>query len=504
MTTYYVRTAANGGSDAAAGTSAGAAWATIDKAASTVSAGDTVYVGAGVYPESIVEDTSGTSGNQITYIADIDGSKTGDGGLVIVSAWNSPYTGQASRAYCLDINEKEFTTWQGFVFNGTSTSGEFAVGNSSGVSDIAYEGRIFEDCVFIGNGTSATAGNNGNCFEVILGIGATPSTVGMIIRRCQFFGTYGVLINCTNNASAHTNIKWTIENCVFLCGSTGNNAALRVSGTNNTFSIGGITFQNNTCLGGQYCILGNFTQNTTNPIAAYNNLIWGFDTGGVVRSLGTSGSIVDDYNKYKNAAGNVSGVTLGGNSTSNGSMILGFMVDNIYQKWFGWSPYKAMEPVLFSTYTDPAIGGASATYAPAHDIYNNPRPMGRNTDDNGAIEARVRPTQKTSSPIEGTISAQFSGQGYQDFIGVPVAASSTTITVKAKYDANYTGTKPQLIVYNIPGVADQTDTMTAAANTEETLSVTFTPTSVGIVRVRIQSNDTSATGTCHFDELTRT
>jgi hypothetical protein len=86
---------------------------------------------------------------------------------------------------------------------------------------------------------------------------------------------------------------------------------------------------------------------------------------------------------------------------------------------------------------------------------------------------------------------------------VPVDAVSTTITVKCKYDANYTGTLPQLIVYNIPGVADQTDTMVVAANTEETLSVTFTPSAKGVCRVRIKSNDTSLTGKCWFDTLAR-
>jgi len=59
-----------------------------------------------------------------------------------------------------------------------------------------------------------------------------------------------------------------------------------------------------------------------------------------------------------------------------------------------------------------------------------------------------------------------------------------------------------LIVSNIPGVSAITDTHTAAADTWEQLtSGAFTPTSTGVCRVRLQSNDTSATGQAFFDDL---
>ena len=85
MATYFVR---KSGLDSNDGLSAGAAFLTIDKAASTVAAADTVYVGAGTYRELVTLDTAGTSGNQITYVADVDGSQTGDAGLVIISAFD--------------------------------------------------------------------------------------------------------------------------------------------------------------------------------------------------------------------------------------------------------------------------------------------------------------------------------------------------------------------------------------------------------------------------------
>lgn len=66
--TYYVSQAS--GSDSAAGTSSASAWATISKANGTLNAGDTVFVAAGTYNESIAPARSGNAGNPITYVGD--------------------------------------------------------------------------------------------------------------------------------------------------------------------------------------------------------------------------------------------------------------------------------------------------------------------------------------------------------------------------------------------------------------------------------------------------
>jgi len=64
-TIYYVD--ATNGSDSNSGTSSAIAWKTITKANNTLTAGDTVYVMAGTYEETIYPSNSGTSGNPITY-----------------------------------------------------------------------------------------------------------------------------------------------------------------------------------------------------------------------------------------------------------------------------------------------------------------------------------------------------------------------------------------------------------------------------------------------------
>jgi hypothetical protein len=121
----------------------------------------------------------------------------------------------------------------------------------------------------------------------------------------------------------------------------------------------------------------------------------------------------------------------------------------------------------------------------------------------GPVASRNRPVRETVTPRTGANALHFTGGGWHDLL-VPVNAVSTTVTVYGRYDGSYSGASlPQLIVMNIPGVADQTDTMVAAANTWEQLSVNFTPTAQGICRVRLKSRDTGPDGLTIFDDLRR-
>src|SRR5687768_12343321 len=78
-TTYYVRVT---GDDGNAGTSPATAFKKIGKAADEAVAGDTIYVGAGVYVDDVTPNNNGTSGSRITCIADTTGAFTGDAGTV--------------------------------------------------------------------------------------------------------------------------------------------------------------------------------------------------------------------------------------------------------------------------------------------------------------------------------------------------------------------------------------------------------------------------------------
>ena len=81
--TYFVR---ESGSDSNAGDSPAEAWGTIGHAASLMVPGDTIYVGAGTYSESVAFTTSGTLNDPIFVIADTSGDYTSDSGAVLVDA----------------------------------------------------------------------------------------------------------------------------------------------------------------------------------------------------------------------------------------------------------------------------------------------------------------------------------------------------------------------------------------------------------------------------------
>jgi hypothetical protein len=158
-----------------------------------------------------------------------------------------------------------------------------------------------------------------------------------------------------------------------------------------------------------------------------------------------------------------------------------------------WAKIQALELILWAS-TQPGEVGAVQ-------IRVTSTPTGQ--DDQGAVEARTRPVQETTTTRTGTNAIQLGGAGYHDFL-VPVKNQSTTVSIYGRYDSNYTGSLPILEVLNIDGVADQSDVMVAAANTWEELTATFTPTADGVCRVRVRSQDTSATGEAFFDDLTVT
>src|SRR6185503_8699197 len=104
MTLYYVRKT---GSDAAAGTSAGAAWATIGKAllAGGIASGDTVYIGAGIYREAITVGITPTATTNV--IGDVTGQFTGDAGEVRWTGRTSEF-GTGASGIPLNMNNKNY------------------------------------------------------------------------------------------------------------------------------------------------------------------------------------------------------------------------------------------------------------------------------------------------------------------------------------------------------------------------------------------------------------
>jgi len=488
------------GNDGNTGLSPAQAWLTIDNAANNVAAGDTVYIGAGIYPEVVTMDTSGTSGNIISFIGDIDGVQTGDPGPVVISAHDS-VSGEAVRDEAMGFAEKEFLLWKRVIFDGGTYQ---AVGFWTDADDWACEEVTFEDCVFLGGNASDSEAMNGK-----IGTGATPTTAGLTCRRCVFVGTLAV--QHENNAVAHENLKWTLENCLFIGRHDDDtDDGMYIYGiSTNTYSIGGIDLVNSTFLCCRTAVWGErYLKNTTNLVRLLNCNIIGATTGAQETTC-TANTISLAYCRLWATTTLSYGAVLdaGNNDRSISGPILGGIADLMFYNLLGWSPWKPWEPMnaVDGTVLTPFVSaGDDAATTPADDVYGNSRPMGRSAAttkvDTGHVEARARGQDETGTVRTGSHSMAIKGAGYHD-MHLPVDAALTTVSVYARYDGNYTGNLPKLEVLEIPGVADQSDIQTGAAGAWEALSCAFTPTSAGYVRVRLLSQDTSADGECYFDDL---
>jgi parallel beta-helix repeat protein len=86
--TYYVRQTV--GSDDNDGLSPDSAWKTISRLSTAMTAGDTVYIGPGLYREQVTVLNSGTAEERLTFIGDYTGQYTGDpAGAVMISGTNA-------------------------------------------------------------------------------------------------------------------------------------------------------------------------------------------------------------------------------------------------------------------------------------------------------------------------------------------------------------------------------------------------------------------------------
>ena len=207
--TYYVRT---DGSDANTGlsNSPAGAWLTIQKAASTMVAGDTVRVQPGTYPETVTPANAGTAANPITYLADgvvvVDGGNTrckafdvvGTGYLVIdgFEITDQPDCGGADSA--VDINNANNVTVRNNIIHDTGRDAIYYKGTSAnglvennliynidddGSTPIGGGNHIFRNNTFAGaitgwaleNGLASNLFEN-NIFWVTAGNGAIQNT----------------------------------------------------------------------------------------------------------------------------------------------------------------------------------------------------------------------------------------------------------------------------------------------------------------------------------------
>jgi hypothetical protein len=208
MAIYYIKPAANGGSDSNNGLSASTAWATLGKAllsGSPIVGGDTVYIAPGTYTESIyITATSPTS--EVNIIGNPTATQFPGitPGFVRISSFNSTGSSSVYSGILYGV-EKSNYTFQNLHFDGNHlTTSESAVMFIYGLN------IKFIKCLFT-NSSNASVLNT-----AMLRITSPWYPMNAVIDRCIFGTTNSnsILLQ-SENYSTDTSV---IKNCLFLAG----------------------------------------------------------------------------------------------------------------------------------------------------------------------------------------------------------------------------------------------------------------------------------------------
>lgn len=491
MTTYYVRKT---GSDAAAGTSAGAAWLTIGKAlgAAGIASGDTVYIGAGTYRETV---TVGFTPSAATYVkGDVDGVNTGDAGEVIWTAYTTNDK-TAPGGIPLTIGAKPYLNISRITFvGGTGGGGEKIITGTAGSHD-----TTIDRCTFLHTNGSASGTPSAIGF-----VATVDAALNLTVTNCTFLAArcvYGaVYVSAPSSASADYNLNVVINNCLFLL-TAGGAMMLQPSGAN-TFKPGGFSFYNNTVFVGGNAIWANGALcSATYPINAYDNVIM---SGGVCFQASSTGQIIEDYNWATPAGSAVRANTSTGTNTKAASSSAANPYAPLFEIGQSVAVGRRLRPFMAPMAGSPMLGLGGQAGGPAGDFAGVTRPAGGAVVVNAAgyLERGNSFGKETGTVRTGSNAISITGPGSQDF-DLAVDASSTTVTAYVRWDATYAGTKPSMSVLNgtEAGVADATATATGSSGAWEQLSLNFTPTASGIVTIRFVSSDTNGGGKMFVDDF---
>jgi hypothetical protein len=345
MATYYVRTPANGGSDAAAGTSTTTAWATFTRAfsASGFTSGDTVYVEPGVYRETVTAlNTSPTT--RAFVIGDYDGAIFGTVGEVRWSGFLTTDDAAGTGTTLLNMNTRDNITIRGIRFESVSRC--IDVPNGSINIDI-------EDCVLINQAQGTIAMSSG-----------ASVALGCNIRRCIVSGLSDAILIVPNlNGGSDWNLNLNIENCVIT---STQNRGIFFSSTGSGRVASAVTVKNCT-IRSATGIQAASNAYRTGPagIVVTNTLFYQCVTG---ITAGTTGQVSENFNRFALCSTPTTNIGTNGANTNlvgNLSIDMGrsFLFDlNPRTPWY--MPYVA----------NIINGDGTATGMPTNDIHGTTRP----------------------------------------------------------------------------------------------------------------------------------
>ncbi len=492
MTVYYVDYVngldANNGLGPDASHASNKPWKTLAKllGASGFASGDTAYLSpAGPFREVVtVAMTSATAETKV--IGDpgnVQGFKTSGGvavapGPIIWTAYTTNDKTAPSASCVLTLAGRDYLT-----FNGIMLVAGGANPGCVNATTVTSTNVTFVDCSFV----SLASTTNRRLIDVTV---AANVSATWLFDRCRMIGggTHGLTIILDQSASADYDCNIVLQNTSYIGAANFVNVA---AGASSTFFGGGVDLLNCSYLGGG---AGSMLRVATGMSTSIPCTVYGCAMRCADISAGTSGEIVENYNLILTATPRTN-VTAGANSISDGSYAPLFHFGQELQWGMTGRPFGM--PIAGSPFL--GFGGVSP---PSVDIFNAPRPSGGASASTavGAFERGNSFGKETTTTHTGSNAISALGPAYQDF-QVPVDATSTTITVYTRWDATYAGTKPSMRVLNGEenGVTAATATATGSSGAWEQLSLNFTPTSAGIVTIRLVSSDTNGGGKCIFD-----
>lgn len=490
MAVYFVSTAgndANNGLGPDASHATNKPWLTIGKAlgAAGISSGDTVHIGPGVYREIV--NVAMTSAVAETFVKGDPRNKNGfkDGSGVLLAAqpvrwtsWTTDDKAASSTSRLLTLTNKDFLTFEDIF---CISRNETVFSNTGIPKNITFR-RCFIQ--------SLTA----RCISIT---GTTAlQTASWLVESCLLSGIGGSQFGFTpSGAGADWDLDITIRNCVIQSANT--EAVTLTRGAVNTFLGGGVKVYNCTIIGATGIRTVGSTS-TTFPCYVRNCIVIAAGTG---INAANAGEIVEDYNVIYASTARTN-VTAGANSTTTYSPMLDYGQSQLW----GFLPRPPFSP----TFDSPMLGfGTDGGVSLSTDLLERDRPSGPGITWANALKAvgcfeyHDFAQKDTSGDVgDGWI---LTGPGDQD-IQVPVDATSTTISIRVRYDTNHgTGSKPQaelLSAEDIGVASGQTLTASVGVDTWETLTFSaITPTSKSWVTIRLRSRSAAGNGVAKFDTL---
>ena len=428
MATYYVKTAADGGSNTANGLSASTAWATVAYALSSSSgfaSGDTLYVAPGIYTNAITVTIANPT-VETNIIGDVTAAQfTGiNPGVVVLTNFNSTLTGNGVSANVISATTKDYLHFQNIQFKLWDYSMVFTTCsnlkftkctlfqqryyvNSFSITSAVGQAvnATFTKCVFIG----------GNNIVTITGRNVADTTS---FTDCIFIGAYLIGLYLIS-------VQASIYNCTFFANK---DSHIRADS-------------------------GSLTYLTT----VRNCLAWGSNNDLVCVS--PSFTIIENYNRLLSY---VPRTNVANNLTSSNVGDLG--VDTFESILYG---LPNVQP--FSSYLNsPNASFGNATGAPSVDIYGNT--WSGSSPDTGAATYKVvtgayTPTERNAGVI--TIAPGSTSQSIELYLGATGLAFNTS-GLAAYYVRNRSAPTPITLV-------TQTATGTWASGGFAEISSTFTP-----------------------------